>query len=208
MPCVFYSWCIWLRSQCRLHFHLQRMQIRFMCTGFRDGNAGSVALTPANHRIPTARVSTPSQDTGTLPAVRVTAKREVCQSVHEESFVQMVERNSRASTRWIAGRFIFSGIIPVVWLVEIKCVYGRRNTVVLRRPYTQFLPGRFMFPKLEYGEHCMPRACIHTNCSECSILNLAIWLEGWNFATGSMTIDGVSLHLVYWRTVTQSRRYQ
>jgi hypothetical protein len=34
-----------------------------------------------NHRIPTERVSTPLPDTGTLPAVHVTAKREVYQSV-------------------------------------------------------------------------------------------------------------------------------
>ena len=45
-------------------------------------------------------MSTPLQDTGTLPAVRVTAKREIYRSVNEEeSIVQMVERSPHASTR-------------------------------------------------------------------------------------------------------------
>jgi len=45
-------------------------------------------------------VPTPLRDTGTLTAVRVTAKREVHQNVNEEeSIFQMVERRPRASMR-------------------------------------------------------------------------------------------------------------
>jgi hypothetical protein len=43
-----------------------------------------------------------------------------------------------------------------------------------------------MFPKLEYGEPCMQRACTHTTCSQCNISELAFaqrlelynWLDG------------------------------
>ena len=45
-----------------------------------------------------------------------------------------------------------------------------------------------MFPTRERGEHCMQRACIHTTCSECNILDLAILLRGWNFANGSVAV--------------------
>jgi len=34
----------------------------------------------------------------------------------------------------------------------------------------------------------MQRAYIHTMCSECNILDLAILLKGWNFASGSMAV--------------------
>ena len=34
----------------------------------------------------------------------------------------------------------------------------------------------------------MQRACIHTTCSECNILDLGILLRGWNFASGSMAV--------------------
>jgi len=45
-----------------------------------------------------------------------------------------------------------------------------------------------VFPTRECGEHCMQRACIHTTCSECNILELVILLRGWNFASGSMAV--------------------
>ena len=46
----------------------------------------------------------------------------------------------------------------------------------------------FVFPTQECGEHCIQRAYIHTTCSECNILDLAILLRGWNFASGSMAV--------------------
>ena len=46
----------------------------------------------------------------------------------------------------------------------------------------------FMFLTWECGKQCMQRACIHTTCSECNILDLAILLKGWNFASGSMAV--------------------
>jgi len=46
----------------------------------------------------------------------------------------------------------------------------------------------FVFPTRECAEHRMQRACIHTTCSKCNILVLAILLRGWNFSSGSMTV--------------------
>jgi len=56
--------------------------------GFCEGNAVSVAVYNQRQFLRTTEyrleVSTPLRDTGTLPAIRVTAKREIYQSVNEE----------------------------------------------------------------------------------------------------------------------------
>jgi hypothetical protein len=56
--------------------------------------------------------------------------------------------------------------------------------------YTKNWKDVFMFPNRECGEHHKQEACIHTMCSECNISALAIFLRGWNFASGSMAVAG------------------
>jgi hypothetical protein len=74
--------------------------------GFCDGNAVH-AIAEYQRRVPNCRIPTPRvftqvsgtlRDTGTLPSIRITAEREVSQGVgEEESIVQVVESNQRAS---------------------------------------------------------------------------------------------------------------
>jgi len=66
----------------------------------------------------------------------------------------------------------------------------------------------FVFPTRQCGEHCMQRACIHTTCSECNILDLAILLRGWTLQVAQWQSRIASLHPVYWRIAIQSRRCQ
>jgi len=81
--------------------------------GFCDGNSVHAVAEYKrrfpNCRIPTQRVFTrvyqTLRDTGTLPRVRIAAKRDVNESVDEdEGIVQMVQSSPHASTRRIARR--------------------------------------------------------------------------------------------------------
>jgi len=80
--------------------------------GFCDGNSVQAVAECQqrfpNRRIPTQRVFTrvyqTLRDTGTLPAVRIAAERDVNEGVDEEGIVQIVQSSPRASTRRISRR--------------------------------------------------------------------------------------------------------
>ena len=99
-----------LRSGCHLHFQLQIMHMIYVY-GFCDSNSVH-AITEYQRRFPKRRIPTRRvftrvyqtlRDAGSLPGVRIAAKRDVNEGVdEEEGIVQMAQSSPRASTRRIA----------------------------------------------------------------------------------------------------------
>jgi hypothetical protein len=126
---------------------------------FCDGNALSVAVEKqrlfTNHNIPTRRASTPLRDTGTLPAVRVTAKLEVYQSVNEEkSILRMAERSPRASKRNVPKTRVWrtlhaEGMYPY----NVGVQYLESGDLAQRLEFCNWLTG---------NRRCVVTSCLQT----------------------------------------------